>query len=199
MCLRFLERHADDAVHGGEHQRDPAPPGGDSSRREHGVHDGRGGTSLLQIRWGFTLRVHISSAVHHLQFLTVAVQRLVGVPPRISVSNQDQCILPGSMYPTRISVSYQDQCIQPGSVYPTRINVSYQDQCIQPGSVYPPRISVSYQDQCIQQKSKVSVCVIIFSALDCLKTAGGTFKGVLQLKLDLKSGKDTEGNCSFIP
>lgn len=45
--------HADDAVHGGEHRRDPATPGRDPARRQHRVHDGRRGADHVQVRWVF--------------------------------------------------------------------------------------------------------------------------------------------------
>lgn len=51
VCLWLTEFHANDAVHGGEHRGDPAPPGRDPPRGEHRVHDGRRSAGLLQIRW----------------------------------------------------------------------------------------------------------------------------------------------------
>lgn len=49
LCA-LAELHADDAVHGGEHRRDPAPPGRDPPHGEHRVHDGRRSAGLLQVR-----------------------------------------------------------------------------------------------------------------------------------------------------
>lgn len=50
VSLWFSERDANHAVHRGEHQGDPAPPGGDSPCRKHRVHDGWRRSGHLQIR-----------------------------------------------------------------------------------------------------------------------------------------------------